>query len=1327
MNNDVGVLIKWINKNEFEREGKEIDMMLRRLKSRKLEVNLGSGRKSLESQTRIIRSRIQQINGLLKQLSGRGKKVEIRTELLKGERARLQAQLNKLGATMTLTPRIDLSKSFRSGKSVMGALGTSLETIGNGLTSLAYNPLSQIVTGMLRQIGVGVSGLMYEGVSSSISRFDTMRTYPKLMQKLGFSSEQSEKSIEKLNNAVLGLPTSLNEIVASSNVYASAMGDIVRGTDLAIASNNAFLASSATELQKRQGEIQIKNIIAGKKLTTKQWMSLYGAMPVALAQIGKDMGYRTTKEFQKALYSNQISNDEFIKALIGAGTGNGKLVGMAGVSKTTMSGVITNIKTAFSRMGASGLEIMDEALKMSTGKNLVQTLGDVIDAIDGVTLKVKKWVKDNPETIRKWVKEVKSFDYGGFLKSFAEGLLTGIKALVNIVKVIPANKVGFLLGGSGIFGRIITFTGQMVKGFSPVGGLINVLKTYAMFSLGRGMLGGKGFFESFAGMFRGAGKVQKAISSAPVVAPTKVAKATGNLKRLFVGLGSVLAVAGTTVAVGGSILALTKMMSAIGRTDIKWGSAVKNIAGVTAFVVALGGLALATAIIPKSALVSVEAGLLTLGILTTTIAGFMAFDTWLFKKSAKNIETIISAIDSSISMLKDIQTNASGFSWQKGVLDEMRDAMEEVASLSTKNGGGKYSWFDKKASENMNTIASNFSSTVSSFVTITDSLKNVKAPNKSSVTAVAKVMEFSADFYDKLFVNPTFDLSVFDDGNIGTKETENVATIMSNFQSAIEQIKVVTDTIVAMQGNLNKLNKIPSLTNKFSTVLSSISDFYNKIWNDKTIKAGWYDQGKVGAKQTENVDQILSNFATSIGNIKTILETYSSINGKLNALTSKGSGDKSPLERLSSELSTIISHMGDIYSELNKAFGTGKMTSADIEGISDKIDLLRKAINNIKSIATLLNSMQSSIGTLLTPSAGRSGLGGTASGVSGTPIFGIVTQIRGIITAMAYMSQTIQESNISSVDKKMGSIKKALNSVKSVLSALVSVKGQFASLGDGGKSTIANIKSLIQQFNTLNGDEKNLVVLSMQLTAFSNALTNLATSLETFVGKGNSGLVGVVNALKRIATECDITKTKLTAFLTGMTAKWRNAGTQWRTALLQGLGLEGLQFQITSALSAILSSRNFYQNGFNTGNSFANGLKSAIMAFQLNPTVPTGIGARITAGMHSKGGVIYRAGGGMVGFVPRGTDRIPAMLTKGEFVQRRSAVNHFGTAFMERINNLDLGGALRSLSYRASNLVSPRGTTVINNNTNNAKLTQHIHTNNDGFAYKRADRYVRSL
>lgn len=87
----------------------------------------------------------------------------------------------------------------------------------------------------------------------------------------------------------------------------------------------------------------------------------------------------------------------------------------------------------------------------------------------------------------------------------------------------------------------------------------------------------------------------------------------------------------------------------------------------------------------------------------------------------------------------------------------------------------------------------------------------------------------------------------------------------------------------------------------------------------------------------------------------------------------------------------------------------------------------------------------------------------------------------------------------------------------------------------------------------------------------------------------------------------------------------------------------------------------------------------------------------------SRGGFVnYLAQGGspLLGgiFQPRGTDTIPAMLTPGEYVLRKRAVDSLGTDFLDNLNRYGIGA-----------LGGNRTTTVVNNYyNNNASVNQNI-------------------
>lgn len=145
--------------------------------------------------------------------------------------------------------------------------------------------------------------------------------------------------------------------------------------------------------------------------------------------------------------------------------------------------------------------------------------------------------------------------------------------------------------------------------------------------------------------------------------------------------------------------------------------------------------------------------------------------------------------------------------------------------------------------------------------------------------------------------------------------------------------------------------------------------------------------------------------------------------------------------------------------------------------------------------------------------------------------------------------------------------------------------------------------------------------------------------------------------------------------------------------------------------------------------SFANSVANAInKIFNSTPKsvgsfTRRGIGVVVGGSFRSKGGLIpeYHSEGDAVGikWTPKGTDTVPAMLTPGEYVLRKKAVESLGLDFLNNLNK-----------YGNKALQSNSGQTIINNvyNTNNAKISQNIDNKsqylNGLFGIDRLMRYV---
>lgn len=121
----------------------------------------------------------------------------------------------------------------------------------------------------------------------------------------------------------------------------------------------------------------------------------------------------------------------------------------------------------------------------------------------------------------------------------------------------------------------------------------------------------------------------------------------------------------------------------------------------------------------------------------------------------------------------------------------------------------------------------------------------------------------------------------------------------------------------------------------------------------------------------------------------------------------------------------------------------------------------------------------------------------------------------------------------------------------------------------------------------------------------------------------------------------------------------------------------------------------------------------------------------------SDGGLIYRANGGSIPptvyasrgkaitpFKPKGSDTVPAMLTPGEFVIKKSSVRKLGLGTMRSLNQGDVSGAIQKLLARPGSgslsSLRPSASNVVTNNSNNSRtITAPITVNNYSQASER--------
>ncbi|MEV9640415.1 tape measure protein [Mammaliicoccus sciuri] len=231
---------------------------------------------------------------------------------------------------------------------------------------------------------------MKSSLDSAISRFDTLNSFPKVLQALGVSAEDSERAMSNLSDGIDGLPTTLNDIAASAQRMYTSFGDMDVATDAAIALNNALLGSGSNAEQAQRGMDQYTKALQSGSITMDTWNTLSETMDVGLIKIAEGFGYagKSAKDdLYNALKVGTITMDQFNAKLIEVGTGTGIMATLARENSLGIATSLSNLRNATSRGVANIIDSFNKLAEDTTGKNIAQNI-DSLKAVVNSSFKV---------------------------------------------------------------------------------------------------------------------------------------------------------------------------------------------------------------------------------------------------------------------------------------------------------------------------------------------------------------------------------------------------------------------------------------------------------------------------------------------------------------------------------------------------------------------------------------------------------------------------------------------------------------------------------------------------------------------------------------------------------------------------------------------------------------------------------------------------------------------------------------------------------------------------------------------------------------------------
>lgn len=477
--------------------------------------------------------------------------------------------------------------------------------------------------------------------------------------------------------------------------------------------------------------------------------------------------------------------------------------------------------------------------------------------------------------------------------------------------------------------------------------------------------------------------------------------------------------------------------------------------------------------------------------------------------------------------------------------------------------------------------------------------------------------------------------------NIFGKDTPFNKDVTSNIKSVTE----FTSKLSSIASSLNEINSIEDLSGipaKIEQLRQALQSITQAGENGGSLMSmfdafkGKSDYGKL-AEEASNM----------INSLKTIADSLSQIPDLINI---EGSGIETRVAKIQSVLKSLTdSDTGSFIQDIGK-----------LAKVSEAVGQVTSVVNSFKTMAETLMTIPDLIN------------------VEGSGIETRVAKIKSVLQSLASSDDSGLTTSLQNIQKLSSNIMSAVQAVNNIL-------------------IIANA---INQFPEVNADN------------FNNSINAIKTAIESLSGINDND--AIVGNLTNILNTINQLQNALAQFASMASSLGQQSGTNFSNGFVSGLGsrivdkmneqknqIENLGWE---ALGASISNK--IANGFDVSGVIdkINRIQTAIDSLRGKSVDITINETTVKKTKHAEhGGLIeYHSTGGVVGrrsFASLGTDTIPAMLTAGEYVLKRSVSSVLGKQFLDNLNQMNLTQALKALAGHT-------GHSVVNNTTNN--ITQNV-------------------
>lgn len=1249
----------------------EYDKLKNYIEKNQIRINIEKDRLTTDIQA--IDQQIQNLKRTEQELMRRGdsdalKGIREDIEKAEEEAKRLKGELDSINTSKNIDSIAirelsnALSEAERNAvslKEVLAGIGSGFSTAGGILNSIAGVFDSDLFSMVKKVLTYQGTRLLEEGWKNAAQRFDILSTYSDYMGVMGVSGATAQASLDKVNANIQGLPIGLDEAAFQIRKYNMYLDDAERATNLAIGLDKAMIAGGASEQMRNYAKFEIDRLLAvGTLATARQWNSLLQGLGVSTKILQKEMGYASLTTSQ---FVEELTDGTITTDEFLAGleslSNSDALEEMLDIYRTTLESGLSNLKFAATRGFANLIQGIDDTLRESTGKGISDYMYQIRDEMNAVFKSVDTYIRNNPDMLTDVIDMFKN------VYEHAKGV----------------DWAGIATSTLRSFGNFLDMVVGIFEHIPP--GLLRSFVTFGMVwagPLGRALSNIGAFFRLLS-RIPGLGRL-------PFLRLGRSGSMVGTAGLKSIGL-SLLEVAGFIGIVAEAFGTMKLAVSALNDIDSLDLSAdftdnlqtVINTVGIVS-TITLG----LTAAFGAVGTTGVGAAAVAIGELLT--AGIFA-----------DVGLLLNDIKTAVSALSEIsEMDTTNLPHNIGeIVGSISGAMKVFSGETVQN-----TLADRIITGNIAAIAEHIGKMKKGLEDV-KAIEGIKIDFEKVTPSIEGMIGMLHTIATDTFPNGLPD---------AWKETGDYALIFSN----LDEILTHVTGFATKMGELRRDLEDPELGMWIDQeTFARLNP--NSPWNDTVVRMkalfkGMQDIGdemnlafdKVNpernAKKAKNLNTMFADLYKAFENFGKFASPTSDVNQVTVELASK------KLEGMLPHVQPVIQALENI-SYMTKGWKDrrGSRQSTDLSPLAEKAQAIQQAMYSL----TLMMGQLAVAG---------SNLDAVDSGK-------IVERIQSTMQKVRSLFVMEIPDDAEDIKKKCEALQGAVESVADIIDTMQAHKEAIEAAENDDTATKVGgiISQLVGSFST-----EEFVAIQEQISQMTEWLESLATSSSTLA---SIDFGPFIESIEDVSKKVDEVKAKVEllsdAFVTlsdsadhAKSAIDRVADT---AVARQGdfSGLEGAIRRVREVLSGAAAQADALTQAIDNIPKYTDIVVNVHMGGAVG-AVGTGISAGINAirsRYQADGGVIYAANG----FQKRGTDVVPAMLTPGEFVVRKAAVDTFGSRLMRQINSLNIEGAMREMfSYTGL----PIGVNSVVDNSrsydSHNSVTQNVYSNNPNYSKKRA-------